>query len=83
LPQHISGAKITAIHQLEEILLPDIGVDFNALVDSYKNRLIAAALNKTNGNKKAAAKFLRLNRTTLVEKIKKSKGLESQIEISF
>ena len=30
---------------------------------------------KTNGNKKAAARLLKLNRTTLVEKIKK-KGLQ-------
>jgi hypothetical protein len=39
------------------------------------------ALSRTNGNKKAAAKLLRLNRTTLVEKIKK-KGLEGRIEVS-
>ncbi|RMG40474.1 MAG: hypothetical protein D6719_10745, partial [Candidatus Dadabacteria bacterium] len=32
-------------------------------------------------NKKAAAKLLRLNRTTLVEKIKK-KGLARKIEVS-
>jgi len=42
--------------------------------------LISSALTQTNGNKKAAAKLLGLNRTTLVEKIKK-KGLESKIEV--
>jgi DNA-binding NtrC family response regulator len=82
LPQHISGNKLTAIHQLDDLSLPDIGVDFNALVDSYANKLIVTALSKTNGNKKAAAKLLGLNRTTLVEKIKKKKGLESRIEVS-
>lgn len=65
--------------------LPDSGVDFNRLVDDFESRLINSALDKTNGNKKAAAKLLSLNRTTLVEKIKK-KGLythlESQIEIN-
>ncbi|MEI2763972.1 helix-turn-helix domain-containing protein [Methanothrix soehngenii] len=40
------------------------------------------ALERTSGNKKAAAKLLRLNRTTLVEKIKK-KGLAAQIETSI
>lgn len=55
--------------------LPASGVDFNALISDYENQLILSALARTNGNKKAAAKLLRLNRTTLVEKIKK-KGLE-------
>lgn len=82
LPQHISGNKLTAIHQLDDLVLPDIGVDFNALVDSYENKLIVTALSQTNGNKKAAAKLLGLNRTTLVEKIKKKKGIESRIEVS-
>ena len=38
------------------------------------------ALNKTDGNKKAAARLLQLNRTTLVEKIKK-KGLDQKVEV--
>ncbi len=57
--------------------IPDSGLDFNELVGQYENRLIVLALNKTSGNKKAAARLLNLNRTTLVEKIKK-KGLESR-----
>ncbi len=55
-------------------ILPAEGVDFNAVVDSFENSLILQALERTGGNKKAAAKLLKLNRTTLVEKIKK-KGL--------
>jgi DNA-binding NtrC family response regulator len=58
--------------------LPDwspAGVDFNALVNEFENRLILKALVTTNGNKKEAARLLSLNRTTLLEKIKK-KGLE-------
>jgi len=61
--------------------IPLDGIDFNQLVDGFERRLICLALAKTSGNKKAAAKLLRLNRTTLVEKIKK-KGLGSQIEVS-
>jgi hypothetical protein len=38
------------------------------------------ALSRTNWNKKAAARLLHLNRTTLVEKIKK-KGLAQHIEM--
>lgn len=60
--------------------IPESGVDFNCLVEEFENSLIQVALTKTFGNKKAAAKLLNLNRTTLVEKIKK-KGLESKIEI--
>ncbi|MBP9837278.1 MAG: sigma-54-dependent Fis family transcriptional regulator [Proteobacteria bacterium] len=54
----------------------DQGVDFNSIIEEFENNLILQALEKTKGNKKAAAKLLNLNRTTLVEKIKK-KGLES------
>ncbi|MBF0187967.1 MAG: sigma 54-interacting transcriptional regulator [Magnetococcales bacterium] len=49
--------------------------DFNKEVESFENQLILSALDRTNWNKNKAAKLLNLNRTTLVEKIKK-KGLE-------
>jgi transcriptional regulator with PAS, ATPase and Fis domain len=61
--------------------IPACGVDFNKLVDDFETSLINTALEQTGGNKKAAAKLLNLNRTTLVEKIKK-KGLAAQIEVS-
>lgn len=61
--------------------IPSCGVDFNELVEKFEAQLISAALSKTNWNKKAAARLLHLNRTTLVEKIKK-KGLAQQVEIS-
>ena len=51
------------------------GVDFNHEVDSFENQLILSALESTGWNKNKAAQLLNLNRTTLVEKIKK-KGLE-------
>lgn len=65
---------------LESEDLPPEGIDFNTVVENFENRLIRMALEKTGGNKKAAAELLHLNRTTLVEKIKK-KGLESKIEV--
>lgn len=49
-------------------------IDFNALVDEFESHLIMSALERCDWNKNQAAKFLSLNRTTLVEKIKK-KGL--------
>ncbi len=60
---------------LETIEIPKEGMDFNSAVDSYENSLILKALSKTNWNRRQAAILLNLNRTTLVEKIKK-KGLK-------
>jgi DNA-binding NtrC family response regulator len=54
--------------------IPDEGMDFNTAVDQFENNLILRALEKTGWNRNQAALILRLNRTTLVEKIKK-KGL--------
>lgn len=51
--------------------IPVEGLDFNALVENFETKLISMALQRTNWNKKAAARLLKLNRTTLVEKIKK------------
>ncbi len=56
--------------------IPDNGLDFNTAVDQFENALILKALEKTGWNKNQAALLLRLNRTTLVEKMKK-KGLKS------
>jgi DNA-binding NtrC family response regulator len=53
------------------------GVDFNDVIDRIETKLILQALDKTGWNKNQAARLLGLNRTTLIEKIKK-KGLESQ-----
>ncbi len=49
-------------------------VDFKGIVDEFESHLILSALERFNWNKNRAAKFLSMNRTTLVEKIKK-KGL--------
>lgn len=54
--------------------LPESGIDFNEAVNEFENELILQALQKTSGNKNQAASLLNLNRTTLVEKLKR-KGL--------
>ena len=54
--------------------LPDEGLSFREEVDRLETDLIAQALQRTGGNKNRAAQLLGLNRTTLLEKIKK-KGL--------
>ena len=54
--------------------LPTDGIDLRAVVDSYETNLIKQALTRTNGNKNRAAQLLGLNRTTLVDMVRR-KGL--------
>ncbi len=49
--------------------IPEKGLDFNALVDNYKCRLMLLALEKTNWKVAEAARLLRIKRTTLWKKI--------------
>jgi DNA-binding NtrC family response regulator len=58
--------------------IPDGGLDFNDVVGRYETDLILQALEQTHWNKNRAAQLLGLNRTTLLEKIKK-KGLEGPV----
>ncbi|MCA9545679.1 MAG: sigma-54-dependent Fis family transcriptional regulator, partial [Myxococcales bacterium] len=51
--------------------LPDEGVDLRAVLQELEERLILQALERTAWNKNRAATLLGLNRTTLVEKLKK------------
>lgn len=53
------------------------GLDLTLYVERLENNLINQALKLTNNNKNQAAKLLGLNRTTLVERIKR-RGLRSQ-----
>jgi DNA-binding NtrC family response regulator len=69
LPEKYLHGKVAVIGGALEV--PDEGVDFNAMVGDFENKLISAAMIKARGNKNAAAKLLNLKRTTLVEKIKK------------
>lgn len=52
-------------------VLPGAGVDLFSAVEQYQNNLIRQALARTGGNKNRAAQLLGLNRTTLVEMIRR------------
>ena len=58
----------------------DSGVGFNQAVDQYQRSLILHALDETKWVKARAAALLKMNRTTLVEKIKKMK-IEQQSDM--
>ncbi|NLI32687.1 MAG: sigma-54-dependent Fis family transcriptional regulator, partial [Deltaproteobacteria bacterium] len=49
------------------------GINLKDYLDELENRLILDALKKAGGVKNKAAKLLGLNRTTLIEKMKKKK----------
>lgn len=51
--------------------IPDSGVSLRELMKEFEGVLIEKALAKSGGNKNKAATLLQLNRTTLIEKLKK------------
>ncbi len=70
-----SGMVMNTVPQMD---IPDDGVSFKDLVNNYERDLIVSALNKTEWNKNQAANLLGLNRTTLIEKIKKQGIVRSE-----
>jgi DNA-binding NtrC family response regulator len=54
------------------VTFPADGVDLNRLLDAFEEDLIQRALKAAGGVKNRAAQLLRLNRTTLIEKMKKA-----------
>ncbi len=69
LPSRLAGPAFSAgVNPF--IAVPDGGLDFEQMVGSIERNLLEQALNKTKGNKKAAAEMLGLKRTTLSAKLK-------------
>ena len=58
--------------------VPPTGISFNQIVEDVERDLIQQALAHTQWNKNRAAQLLGLNRTTLVEKIRK-RGIEPPV----
>jgi DNA-binding NtrC family response regulator len=79
---HPGAAALTELASALELRLPDDGVSFNTAVSEFEKMLIVEALNRTGWIKNKAAQLLGLNRTTLVEKIKKKKIRRSQTPAS-
>ncbi len=53
------------------IEIPREGVNFSDMVLEFENQILEQAMQQANGVKSRAAELLRLNRTTLVEKLKR------------
>jgi DNA-binding NtrC family response regulator len=70
LPEKISRT-VTAVEAIGQPELTGEGIDFNRVVADFEKNLLLKALKMSGGVKNRAAKLLSLNRTTLVEKLKR------------
>jgi transcriptional regulator with PAS, ATPase and Fis domain len=67
-PQHQASTRVT---------LPEQGVDLDGVLERIENGFIEQALQRSRGNKTIAAELLKLNRTTLIERLRKKGMLQS------
>lgn len=57
--------------RVPRFVLPDDGADLRDIMNLFENDILMQALSRTQGNKNRASELLKMNRTTLVEKLKK------------
>ena len=69
LSSEVQQAQVPVVSS--PVTLPDEGIDLDLFVASVERELIERSLERTGGNKGAAARLLNLKRTTLVEKLKR------------
>jgi DNA-binding NtrC family response regulator len=69
LPEKFSHSRHCGI--VPDVDLPNSGLDFDSAVQAFERQLLSKALQRTQGVKSKAAQLLHMNRTTLVEKVKK------------
>ena len=72
ISESIKGRART-IESFEATIPPNGGILFDHAVEEYEKKLILQALSETNWVTTKAAKLLNINRTTLIEKMKKKK----------
>ena len=72
LPPKVLALTNHKLIQFEEVVsLPDEGLNLKGFLNQVEESLIKQALERTSGNKNQASKLLQMNRTTLIEKMKK------------
>ncbi|MBI3013840.1 MAG: sigma-54-dependent Fis family transcriptional regulator [Candidatus Tectomicrobia bacterium] len=69
LPKKFFGARSDG--NFPQFDIPDQGISLKEVVDRFENQIILRALEKSDWVKNKAARLLGMNRTTLVEKLKK------------
>jgi DNA-binding NtrC family response regulator len=78
LPSRMISDKDRVLQSFQMDVKTATSIDLKATVDEFESHLILSALQRFDWNKNRAANFLAMNRTTLVEKIKK-KGLQPTV----
>jgi DNA-binding NtrC family response regulator len=85
LPEKIRQSAPLSFGPSDSALHPDLidgdGINLMKELERYEDHLIVEALRKSNGVTSKAAELLRLNRTTLIEKLKR-KGLDAKVYAS-
>jgi len=77
LSEKMTGRKLPELPEIDAAgddpdLNPFVqGIDFNSALEEYEKRLLLHALQLHSGVKSQAAKYLNINRTTLIEKMKR------------
>lgn len=66
-----AGAGALSEWEFPRMVLPATGVNLKGIVEAFENHLVDQALARTSGNKNRASELLQMNRTTLVEKLRK------------
>jgi DNA-binding NtrC family response regulator len=68
-------SRVSHVTPLADVAdLPSDGTDLRAILEAVEDRMISEALERTGGNKNRAAELLGLNRTTLVEKLRRKRA---------
>lgn len=76
-----NGTGANADIDFPRMFLPEKGLDLKDVVTAFENHLVDQALARTGGNKNRASQLLGLNRTTLVEKLRK-RGMITPLKTS-
>jgi two-component system, NtrC family, response regulator AtoC len=80
LPDKVLRSLPPPLARLEEPLtLNGAGIDLVRELERHENRLIVEAMRRANGVTSKAAQLLHMNRTTLVEKLKR-KGMDPKLQ---
>ncbi len=77
LPDYVMNNSVPQHQSSTRVMLPEEGVDLDGVLEGIENGFIQQALERSRGNKTVAAELLNLNRTTLIERLRKKGMLQT------
>jgi transcriptional regulator with PAS, ATPase and Fis domain len=81
IPGYFSEKRAPKGEMSAAVSLPNEGVDLDAFLKIIEGDLMRQALQRTGGNKSRAAGLLKLNRTTLVERLRRQDQIARQFAL--